>query len=76
MGMETSLKSGLWCATPSLSITKIPPDPFFKGGETLVSFRISAQATQYGKNHKPYQLQIGFRASGFLGGMKAKPENV
>jgi hypothetical protein len=35
--------------------------------------RISTQAAQYGKNLGPYQLQIGFRASGFLGGMKAKP---
>jgi hypothetical protein len=40
------------------------------------SSRISAQPAQYGKNPEPYQLQIGFRAGGFFGGIKAKPEKV
>jgi hypothetical protein len=49
---------------------------FYGHGKFLEVNRISAQAAQYGKNPEPYQLQIGFRANGFHGGMKAKPENV
>jgi hypothetical protein len=49
---------------------------FYGHGKFLEVNRISAQAAQYGKNPEPYQLQIGFRAGGFFGGIKAKPEKV
>jgi hypothetical protein len=61
-------------------VLRHPHSPFSKGGGGILKstsiLRISAQAAQYGKNPEPYQLQIGFRANGFHGGMTAKPENV